>query len=474
MVVNFYNFSKRPNSTKQPAANDATKLVLSNVELKDECSFLNPVLLVTRTMVTGFNPTMYNYVYIPGWTRYYNIKDWTYKNAVWEVSLSVDVLASFKSSIGSTSAYVLRSASASDGNIIDTLYPAKPNATIQKANVACAWYNVAPSGGTYVVGILNYEDFYRVGAVSYYALTMAQFNSFLAYLFSNNIYNASSVTEISAGLYKSLFNPFQYIVSCMWFPFSSVAFADPTVNVKNIKLGYWDTGIQGLVVGAISEKTYVTATLPDHPQAAARGAYLNRAPYTRMTLYIPPFGSIPLDMNYRSIGNYLYSAVQVDHITGMATIRVAISASSSNLDEFNIMTERTGMLGVPIQISQLMPDYVGSIQTITSGIGSLVTGNILGAASSVLSAVETQMPKVSSNGANGSFVECLLAPHLIAEFLPIADEDNTEFGRPLCSARTLSTLSGYIQCSEDDHAFPCTEPEKTLINQHLKNGFFYE
>ena len=41
MNVKFYTFSKRENSTKQPAANSEA-LNITDVELKYECSFLNP------------------------------------------------------------------------------------------------------------------------------------------------------------------------------------------------------------------------------------------------------------------------------------------------------------------------------------------------------------------------------------------------------------------------------------------------
>ena len=272
------------------------------------------------------------------------------------------------------------------------------------------------------------------------------------------------------GLYKSLFNPFQYIVSCLWFPFAVQAFGSTQTDVK---VGYWSTGINGIMVSSLAEKTFVTATIPNHPQVS-RGTYLNHAPYTRLTLYIPPFGSIPLDTNFREIGNYLYSAVLVDHITGQATIRVSISPSSSNLSEYNIMTEKSGMIGVPIQLAQIMPDYIGTVNSVGGTIGSILTGNIGGAISNVMSAIESQMPKVSTSGANGSFIETLQYPQLICEFLKLTDEDNTEFGRPLCAIRTINTLSGYVQCGEDDHSFTATKSEADDINRNLKQGFFYE
>ena len=470
MIINLYKFSKRPNSTKQPSTGDATRTTLNNVELKENTSFLTPTLLLSKGIISGFNPVMFNYADIPIWQRYYYIKNWRWLNGIWEAELEIDVLASYKTEIGNTSAYIIRSASSYDTNIIDSFYPAKTNVSIQKINVASSWYNVAPSGGCYVIGCINNQIGARVGAITYYAVTISQLSSLLAYLFGDTIYTNSSIDEIGAGLFKAMFNPFQYIVSCTWFPFSLQSFGS---TQEAIRIGYYTSTVNGIVVSSLAEKTFVTATIPNHPQIT-RGKYLNHAPYTRLTLYIPPFGSIPIDTNFREIGNYLYSAVLIDHITGQATIRVSISESSSSLDEYKIMTERTAMIGVPIQLAQILVDYAQTITSVSNGIQSLVTGNIGGLVSNVLSAVESQMPQVTTAGANGSFIECVQNPVLIAEFLRLADEDRTEFGRPLHSVKQINTLSGYIQTGEGDHAFSGTETETQMINKFLTDGFFYE
>lgn len=468
MIVTLHKFSKRQNSTALPPANTGKNF---SCQLKDETSFINPVLKFDpTTLVTGvFSPSAYNYAEINYWQRFYYITDWKYINGVWEAYLTVDVLASFRSEIGNTTAYIIRSANSYNGDIIDTFYPAKTNVSINKTSVACAWYGVAPSGGSYVLGIINYDNANKIGALNYFALTSSQLASLLNYLFTNNIFVSSSITEIGEGLYKSLFNPFQYIVSCMWFPFAIESFGS---NVADMKVGYWSTGITGVVVSYLSQKTFVTATIPNHPQIS-RGAYLNHAPYSRHTLYIPPFGSIPIDTNFLTIGRYLYSAVLVDHITGQATIRISLTQSSSYTDEYNIACERSGMIGVPIQLAQVMTDYVNTLSSVSDVVSSALSLNIGGIFKGLTSAVESQMPKVSTSGANGSFVETIQYPQLISEFLNIVDENNTEFGRPLCANRQISAIPGYIECGENDHSFSGTKAENEEINRYLQQGFFY-
>ena len=208
MIVTLHKFSKRQNSTALPPANTGKNF---SCQLKDETSFINPVLKFDpTTLVTGvFSPSAYNYAEINYWQRFYYITDWKYINGVWEAYLTVDVLASFRSEIGNTTAYIIRSANSYNGDIIDTFYPAKTNVSINKTSVACAWYGVAPSGGSYVLGIINYDNANKIGALNYFALTSSQLASLLNYLFTNNIFVSSSITEIGEGLYKSLFYKYE-------------------------------------------------------------------------------------------------------------------------------------------------------------------------------------------------------------------------------------------------------------------------
>lgn len=475
MVIDLYNLNKRPNSTKRPAVGDTTKLEISNAQLKEDTSVISPTILLSPKINNiTLGPGGYNYMYIPAWNRYYFISDWRYVGGIWEIDCTVDVLASFKTEIGNTSAYVLRASGASNGDIIDQLYPTKTNMQLTKVNVSNSWYGVAPSGGCYIIGVINNTIQSRVGAVCYYALSASEMTDLLDYLFSGSIYY-DGVAEISETLFKSMFNPFQYMVSCMWFPYPSSTFGSTTVPIY---YGYWDTGLTGVYMTALTQKTYVTATIPNHPQIA-RGAYLNRAPYTRLNLYIPPFGSIPIDTSVFSAGNYLYSAVLIDHVTGQATIRISTCPDNNHLNEYNIVTERTALLGVPIQLAQITTDYLNTTNAIGGGIAGFLSAigsgqNFFDALGNIGNSVNNAVNQVSTSGANGSFANFMLEPSLLVEHYLLVDENLTEYGRPLCEQKTISTLSGYIKTGEDDHSFKCLDGEREQINDFMKNGFFYE
>ena len=470
-TAEFYLFSKKRNSTKQPTAGSGT--TYTGIELKDDCSILNPII---RLRVAGMTvPTVapvntFTYCYIAKFNRYYFIEDWIYSAGMWEGHLTIDVLASHKTEIGSTSAYVERSASNYDGNIIDKIYPANTDYDIQYASLAYAYLNVAPSGGTYVVGIINSQA-NNAGAVTYYAMTQAQLESLLAYMFGNDIWNSSGITEISSGLFKSMFNPIQYIASCLWFPFPVSTFSSTDATVY---LGYYSTGVTAKILTSLAHKAYITGTIPAHPQASTRGAYLNYAPYTDVTLYIPPFGSIPIDTAFIKKGSYLYCPYWVDHITGEAVVRISL-CTSNNLVETNVCAERASKIGVPIQIAQVMADYSHTIQTMQSGLSGGIAGIIAGAiGTTVQSALDAKFPAVSSSGSNGSYMETIQTGLIVAKHTKIVDADNTDLGRPLMTTKTLNTLSGYIKCGEAHFASPCLASERAKVEDFMLSGFYYE
>lgn len=469
----FYSFTKRPNSTKQPNPAQGKNITC---QLKDETSFLNPTIIIGKDAVSGvFSPSLYNYVSIPYWQRYYYITDWQYLNGVWECQCQVDPLASFKSEIGNTSAYVIRADAAFDGDIVDTFYPATTQTSITRQQISSDIYQTSISEGVYIVGIIN-QSVYRYGAVTYYALTNAQLTSLLNYLFSSNIYSNSSITEIGEGLYKSLFNPFQYIVSCMWFPYLQSNVGSITTNIA---VGYWDTGITGVIANTLIREFGFKTMLPigQHPQASARGAYLNHAPYTTVTAYFPPFGEIPVDTSFMqyNANNYLYGRVFIDFVTGIADATFSVTNGyGDQADPYKYFTQRQAQIGVPIQLAQVMSDYMGSLSSGISAVASGFTGNIAGVFQNIGNAIKEAMPKVSSMGTNGSLLEVVEPPILVCEYRRLVDEDRAQFGRPLCKVRKISTLPGYIQCGEEDNPFSATRSESEEINRNMKNGFFYE
>lgn len=475
MIVNFYKFPKKPNSTAIPYIGDSVE---AECILKDEVNFLNPTLRVnTSSLVSGeFSPSAFNYAQISYWQRFYYITDWVYLNGMWECSLSVDVLASFKYDIGRTESYIIRSSNTFNGNIIDDFYPATTRVDIQKIQISSEIYHTSLPSGCYILGCINNDTSIKVGSVTYYALDATQMAQLLAYLFSGSIYNDSGITEIGEGLFKSLFDPFQYVVSCIWMPFPASSMGTETAPIK---VGYWTSRINAtlvryIVTDPIGFKSNLP--IPLHPQSD-RGDYMNRSPFTRLTAYYPPFGEIPVDTSFCQYGdnNYLYGKLFVDYITGVANAYFSITNGiGDQADPYKYFTMRTAQIGVPIQLSQVATDYLGMATGVLGGMASLATRNIGGAFESLKSGFEASLPKMSTQGANGSFVEITEPPYLIVEHYNVVNDNVAEFGRPLCENRVIGTIPGYIKCGGADHEFNCTRTESEQINSFLKTGFYYE
>lgn len=110
MNITFYiNSSERDRISKSLSS----PLSLSG-SLKDECSVMNPIILVNTS-----NLSMYNYCYIPEFGRYYFISDMSaVRTGLWRVSLSVDVLMSFKSDILASSCIIEKQALHTRSNML--------------------------------------------------------------------------------------------------------------------------------------------------------------------------------------------------------------------------------------------------------------------------------------------------------------------------------------------------------------------
>lgn len=91
MIIDLYvNYSEK---------NRIDKLIMNRLQLdgtlKSETSVLNPSIIIEAT-----NPSIYNYMYIPLFHRYYYITDITsIRNNLWRITGSVDVLMTYSNEI---------------------------------------------------------------------------------------------------------------------------------------------------------------------------------------------------------------------------------------------------------------------------------------------------------------------------------------------------------------------------------------
>ena len=87
------------NSEKNKLDKELSNEIKMTGQLREQSSIVSPSIMIKHD-----NPSNFNYAYIPEFGRYYFITDITsIRNGLWEVTMHVDVLMSFKDGIKNTS-----------------------------------------------------------------------------------------------------------------------------------------------------------------------------------------------------------------------------------------------------------------------------------------------------------------------------------------------------------------------------------
>ena len=506
MQVRFYAFRKRINSTKIPAQKDTEGQLSFFAEcvLKDNTSVLAPQIML---IFPGgqLSPSSYNYAYIPDFGRYYFVTDITFSQNRVIYNLQCDVLASFWATLKESTQYVLRSASAKNGKVVDILYPALSEFETGSKAISGWSYNTL-ANGYYVLGIIN-SNTNTYGAISYYVMNNAQFSGLRKALMENYDYMQINTAEISAELQRAIINPFQYIVSCKWFPEKP-----PTLDaVTAITVGSWE--FSGGSAYPLAPSAYSihsqNITLPQHTQKS-RGDWLLQSPYTRYAVSYPPFGVVELD-NSKITTNTITVARRIDYVSGIGVIQIT---TPNSLDTGQTLLYQADCnIGVDIHLSQIsvangvlsdITNVIGSVATSASSASAFgATGALFaGGASLITSSLQTNTFKgaltgafadaagqgggigtaiaaanssLQTRGTNGSIAAYIEMPGLFWKFSIIAEADPSNLGYPLCAKKKLSTLTGFttIQTPDVDTVL-ATQPEIAMIVNYMISGFFIE
>lgn len=457
--VRFGNVSKKNNSTYTGTFTASLSCIL-----KESCSILNPSLFVEIG-----NPSSYNYCYISNFNRFYYVNNWTWERGRWLAECSVDVMATYKSQIGASSQYILRASNDSDGTILDTMYPTK-NVISERSGYGSNPFQT----GYYVIGMIS--PYSVNGAVTYYAFTLGEFSNYCHYLFStgqDSIYNLTDIAQdISIEMWKSLYNPSQYIVSCMYIPMDISNLLNP---ISSIPYGYWRIPVSGsIVVASIADTSSFNIPWEGQHPNDTRGDYVYCSPYTQVDFSFQPFGfvQLPSDIVYKQGG--VYAELSVDVMTGEGILFLGGSTFPYAVLKAQV--------GVPIRIAQMSTDILGAATTAVSGVantvGSVMSGDIAGAiatgASAIDSTVRAQVPKLSVVGGGGGLSALNYTPRAVFRYYSLVDEDNGRLGRPLCQHRQISSIGGYLLCENAAVDIPGTMEESERVNQIMNTGFYYE
>lgn len=459
--VRFYKFSKEVNSTAIPG--ESVHRVTYPCEALDAMSLAAPVIKVLLPMTTAVHD--YNYMYVAGFNRYYWITDWEYRDRCWHVHGQIDALGTFRTQIGEISSYILRSAHEYDGTIQDNFYPIKASWRFDVNQQASPWEYGDRESGCYSVGIIS-----SGGVTNYWLMSRATLEQMMSSILSNQ-YAEDTIGALSLQAYpeaKAIIDPLQYIASVTWLP---VPLGDTVLGA--IKIGYVTVPLQVRYANPSVPRTInLSFSRPTHPDSN-RGSYMNIAPYTRLSVFVPPFGVIDLDTTAVQNSNTVTATIYIDMCLGNGILELSSGST--------VISRIAARVGMPVQLSQVIAPGYGILSASRSAIqaaGDIVSGNFGGAASAVVSgignAITGQIPSANTVGSVGSIDALMGTPKLQAIFGRPAADDLTHRGRPLCQTRTINTLPGYLLCADVDiHILGATSAEMDMIRNYMESGFYY-
>ena len=287
---------------------------------------------------------------------------------------------------------------------------------------------------------------------STYKMTRDRLSQLGTFLWSGNIFDSFSLVNS---------NPIENIISCKDIPFSIGGGAD-----KIIKLGNVDTGVNGEKVNTnFSEVTIGSITIPKK-----YNNFLDLAPYTKVTIYLPYIGFKELDVT-QIMGKTITVKYAVDVITGGCIAE--IFCSNTRLYEFN------GQIGIdiPITASNRAQVEAGYISGAISDGASLAVGDVGGVAKSIISSAMSKYHYSSTSVPSPSCVSSLNRTCYIVIDRPTYDNIkvfNHTRGRMCNLSKKIGNLNGFTICDShvDLSGIVATDAEKDEIIKILSNGFF--
>ncbi len=447
MILRLYrNFQKHENSTKLPNV-EYTEV---NVTLKKETSLLNPTFLLQGVDLTV------NYVYLVDAGRYYFVNDITLGNAnIYELSCSIDVLATFRALILNKTYMIERSASSYNTVYNDPCVSVTQQ--IVNRHLRITTTGLTSNNGCYIVRIAGGDE----DGVSTYAVESL---TELAPIFDPDKYYSSTSDSWVQMVGNFVFNPYDYVVGLYYCPISYNEIKRYATG-SPIRIKWFNTGI---VAYKINQRAILSKSGNLNECDNDYSDFRKYNPqFSRYHLDVPAVGLIPLDNN--DVEDLRYTiAVSLD--TGDAKIWLEKSTSLNVVATFNTNIYTSLQFGSD---KQSLTSLLGSS---INAIGGFVSGNIpMGVAGTLQTVGNIITPTPSIGGSAGGIgLVYNSAFTMYCENYGTGAIDIINNGRPLYQRRQLSTLSGFTKCSGVSIDIACTSAERTMINSYLNGGFYIE
>ena len=443
MTINFYNEKKRINSTKKPSGGVGTI-----AELKEGCDLYNPVFIVRGNYL---NYTMMGY---EGFYYYITGQKWV--NGNWEVSGTIDPLATWRDDIRDHTDFIVRCSDSEEPQVFED--PAcVAQSTVMVADNKVGEIPAFGGDGAYIVTIGG-----RGGADggAYYVPTA----DLQTVIDSINGLSGTTAWKDNMGA------PMDYVRDIRFVPKA----VPGGITYNSVYVGAVEAQLQTPVYNAPSMSitgTWFTKYLHAHPQAQTVGTWLNESPYSLRRISHPIIGDIDVDrLRETVVCNY-----RIDNRTGDCAFTV-----SSN--DGIIISQRTCNLSASVFVGGVANPSFGTmlntVGNLCAGVVSMATGNVTGGIMSIvgtaINASQNCAPRYISNGSNGGWNLYGATGTFSEQFVRVVPPNYSDFGKPYMKSGTVGDHTGFVKVSYGDISTKAPEPFKSYISSALKGGIYFE
>ena len=463
-ITLYKNFSKKKNSTKQP-----TSGTTANVVFKDDCSVEAPVFLINGVDLD------YNYLNFNG--AYYYIDDIVLRNNnIYELHCSKDVLATYKSTIGSLTAFIERSSSAYDVMVNDPVIT--PTQDIDSYSAATTGIAALYGSGCFVVQVMSQQ-----GITLYACESLTPWGVIL----NPSSYSASDIVAWIDSKISQSFDLDVYVGSIKWMPMNASTIGTGPIGTLPI-------GPLNPVVPTTSGNRVYTCNQRYVAESSGTLQLPTSLPYndfrlcnprfTQWTGYFPGVGTVDLDSSIfgeAALSNRTITVdTQIDLVSGNICYNLLTGSNNARLGEFN------GNVGIDVPLGKASYNTASSVTTLVGGVAaaaaSAVAQNYAGAVAAGVStvvsvadnAVNPQVSVLSGGSGNKGELSRHGSIKISYKAYNTREIPLTSYGRPLYAWRQINALSGFVKCNAASIDIPGEGPDKDAVNSYLNGGFYYE
>ena len=467
-AIKLGQLNKRVNSTARP---DTSGRAVYDCVLKTPTDLDSPTVTI-NTGVTDTFPT-WTYGYIPAVSGYFWVTAITAVRAwVYEVTMELDPLATYKPEILATSAVVLYSASDYSTDITDNRMPVlltkERKATLAEFKVMqqTGCYLLATCGSSSGQSTQSFSTIYAVAARALASIA-AEFNT-------------AAVLE---QLKQWFDDPLSTIIFCKWVPIDGAKISG---GVAPIRFGDYKSGASGGVVKSNYYNETVKIPIPWLTED-----YRKAEPYSTGSLYLPGVGDVNLPLAPLYGLTALTVSMCLDVVSGAVHYTVEDAASSTVYGTYS------GGLAADIPVTSVQSSNIGGV---LSGLGAamggvatvaataatggaalpMIGGTIAAAAGlAQLTGASVQQSVKSSGTFAGGYSVWSGGTAIRLEIqrsLSVQDpaEYRARIGNPCGKSRTINGLSGYCQTANFSVSGNMRRTEKDQINALMDGGVYIE